>query len=408
MSACSSDAGATGEPESINVALANHTWTTEIVKLIPEFEKETGISVNVTTYGEDQLSDQYNVKLNARSSDLDVLMHRPPQEGNLFANNGWLKPLDEYVAEDADWNWDDFQEGPREAVTVDGSIYSVPHITSREVLYYRKDLLEAANIDVPTTLAELEEAVKTVHDPDNGVYGFVARGARAAAVTQFSSFLYSFGGSWDEDGTATLNTDEAKEAFSYYGNLLRNYGPPGTTNMNWPEAMAIFGQGKAAFYTDGDDISATLLDPTKSKVQDTVGYAAFPAGPMGAKPYSIATWSLGINEYSKKADAAWEFIHWATAAENMLTLQQLGISGSRTSVWENPDGISGFPAELAEAMRINGEVGVGYDRPQVMEVSKARDIVGEPIVISIDGGDVDAATEKANSAYQELLDSQRN
>ena len=72
------------------VTLSNHPWTEAIKKKLPDFEKETGLTVKLTQLGEDQLSDQYNVKLNSGTADLDVLMYRPLQEGKLFARNGWM------------------------------------------------------------------------------------------------------------------------------------------------------------------------------------------------------------------------------------------------------------------------------------------------------------------------------
>ncbi len=57
--------------------------------------------------------------------------------------------------------------------------------------------------------------------------------------------------------------------------------------MSWPEAMAIFTQGKAAFYTEADSLYKNATDPAKSKVADKVGFAALPAGPAGSKPYNI-------------------------------------------------------------------------------------------------------------------------
>jgi len=51
--------------------------------------------------------------------------------------------------------------------------------------------------------------------------------------------------------------------------------------MSWPQAVAVFAQGKAALYTDADSISENVLNPTKSTVADKTGVAPFPAGPRG-------------------------------------------------------------------------------------------------------------------------------
>lgn len=386
------------ESGSVNVALPNHTWTDAIQERIPQFEEETGIEVNLTTFGEDQLSDQYNVKLNTGSTDFDVMMYRPLQEGKLFVQNEWLANLDERIT-DEEWNWEDFQEGPVEAVTGEGgSVYGVPLVTEREILYYNKDILEAAGVEVPTTLEEFEAAVAATHDPDAGVYGWVSRGQRAAAVTQFSSFLYSMGGSWDD-----ISSPEAVAAYELYGGLLGTYGPPGTTEMSWPQALPVFAQGNAAFYTDADSLFNNFMDPATSRVTESIGFAQFPEGPAGSKPYNVPSWALAINEFSENKDAAWEFVRWATSPEVSLDIQSGGVPLARESVWENPESTAGFPDELVEVIQASAEVGVGHDRPLVVRVSEARDIVGTPIVEAIQGNDVQAAAEQAAEQYEAFL-----
>ncbi len=120
--------------------------------------------------------------------------------------------------------------------TVDGKLAGIPIITEQEILYYRKDLLQKAGIAVPKTLDELTDAVKKLHDPKNEIYGFVARGQRSPLVTQVSSFLYSEGADFTQGDKAAINTPEAIKAFTTYGSLLKDYGPPGVLNMSWPQA----------------------------------------------------------------------------------------------------------------------------------------------------------------------------
>ena len=241
------------------------------------------------------------------------------------------------------------------------------------------------------------------------MYGITLRGQRAAAVTQFSSFLYSFGGEWiDAEGNSAINSPEALQAYTYYGDLLRNYGPPGAINMHWPQAIAVFQQGNAAMYLDADILYTNVVDPDASLVVDSVAFAPFPEGPAGRRPYSVTSWGIGMNSGSPNKDAAWEFIRWATSPEIVRVMQaEQGQSGARASVWSSPDGLGGFPADLAEAILVNAEVGVGFDRPRVIRVGEARDIVGLPIVVSIEGGDLEASLAEAHASFQAFLEEER-
>ena len=408
---CSSNTGGgdTGGSTTVKVTMANHVWTENVKKAIPDFEKSSGLKIEITQLAEDQLSDQYNVKLNAGTSEIDVMMYRPLQEGRLFAQNKYFADLTSKAKADATWNLADFQAAPIAATTYQGKVVGVPIITEREVLYYRKDLLAKAGLSVPKTLDELEAAAKAIKAANPDVAGFVARTSKSPAVTQFSSFLYSMGGDWvDASGKSAVNSDAAKKAYSLYGRLIKNYGPANvSTDMSWPEAMAIFTQGKAAFYTEADSLYKNATDPAKSKVADTVGFAVFPAGPAGSKPYNIPSWALGINDASKNQANAWKFILWATSVEQTMAQQKGGIPGARTSVWADAAGTSSYPTDLAEAIAASTKGGVDHDRPIVAQVVKAREAVGQPIVDSIKGSDVTASVESAVKAFQAVLDSEK-
>lgn len=93
--------------------------------------------------------------------------------------------------------------------------------------------------------------------------------------------------------------------------------------------------------------------------------------------------------------------------EQVAAQQKSGIPGARTSVWSSSDGISSYPADLAEAITASAKVGVDHDRPVVAQVVKAREAVGQPIVDSIKGGDLSASVETAQKAFQAVLDAEK-
>jgi len=386
---------------------ANHPWQVAIEPMLAEFEAATGIKVNFEAYGEDQLNQKLTTEFTAGGSDIDVFMQRPLQEARVMQMNGWYEDLANCVS-DPDYDFADFADGAVGTEMVDGVLTGVPIVTEAEVLYYRKDLLEAAGIAVPTTLDELKAAAEALTDKDNEMYGFVARGQRSPLVTQFSSFLYSSGGDWfDADRQATINTPEALAAIDLYGTLLREYGPPGVLNMSWPQAVAIFAQGNAAMYTDASSIYANVLDPELSAVADKTGVAVFPAGPAGPIMYNVTSWGLAIPSGSQNKEAACEFIKWATSKDIVLKTQGEGaVPGARDSVWADPAGSAAFPADWVTAVAASSN-GRGYDRPLVTAVTEARDIIGGAVTVSIEGGDFETAANDANAQFQALLDGEQ-
>jgi multiple sugar transport system substrate-binding protein len=393
------------EGKTLNLVTANHPWGDAIKPLLPEFEAATGMKVTVQGLFEDQLTQKLTVQFTSGSATPDVFMYRPLQEGKLFYKNGWVQPLDEYVKKDAAYDFNDFSKSAVGSATVDGKLAGIPIITEQEILYYRKDLLKQAGIEVPKTLDELVAAAKKLHDPSKEMYGFVARGQRSPLVTQVSSFLYSEGGDFTKGDQASINTPEAIKAFTTYGTLLKDYGPPGVLNMSWPQAIGIFAQGKVAFYTDANSIYQNATDKEKSKIADQVGFAVFPAGKAGSKPYNITSWGLAMNAKAANKDAAWEFIKWATSKEIVLKTQQKGNPGPRASVWEKPEGTTGFPAELVPIIKESAKGGVDHDRPVVISVGEARDAVGEIVQKIITGeGNVQETADKANKTLQAIID----
>lgn len=406
VGACSGD---DGDPNSLTLIAANSPWAEGIKVLAEDYKAETGITVKVDTYSNEQLNDTYKVKLNAQSSDFDLMAYQPQDVMREFSRNGWLADLSDRVESDAAWDWQDFQQPARDAVTLDGAVYGVPVMTERHIMYYRADLLEDAGIEVPETLDELKAAAAKLDDPDNGVYGIAMRGSRVPLVTQFSSFLYSFGGDFqDPSGNASVNTPEAIQAYQFYGDLLKDSGPPGATNMGWVEASAIFAQGNAAFYLDADSQAYTFLDEANSAVTDTVAYAKFPEGPAGSLAYNIVPQAVGVNEFSDKQDQAWDFLSWASNQENSKRLlNEQTAPVARQSAWDDPAATANYPEGLVDIIRNAGEGYISHDRPMLEQVARAREFVGGPAVAAIEGGDVASAAEQANTDFQALLDSER-
>ncbi|OXM86759.1 ABC transporter substrate-binding protein [Paenibacillus rigui] len=390
--------------KKITVFALSHPWTDALKSSLGEFKQATGIDVDLQVFPEEQIQQKLAVQFTTQSETPDVFTYRPYMEKLLYDKNGWTEPLDSYVKKNAAYQFDDFSKASVDGSMVNGKLMSIPLWTDQFVMYYRKDILEKNNIQVPKTLTELEAAAKKLNDPDHDFYGFVARGQRNALVSAAASFIYSEGGDFISGGKAAINTPEAISGLGIYANLLKNYGPKGALNMGWPQAAALFAQGKAAFYVDSAALFKNTTDPAQSQVAKQVGFAPFPAGTAGQKPYAIAAWALAMNPKSVKKDAAWAFMEWSTNKENVLRIQQSGVPGGRDSVWASPKGTDQFPADLADAIKTTMRIGVDHSVPQVMSVTEARDVVGSIVVKTMLGEDIKTVAETANKELQAIID----
>lgn len=132
---------------------------------------------------------------------------------------------------------------------VSGNRYTVPLDVHPLVLYYNKDMFQAAGIAGPPTTREEFEAAADALNKD-GVSG-VAIGTAFQAGTIFWTLLRQSGGNvFNEDGTeAAFNSPEGVEALTYLRELKQKYSPD-ISGAGDPE-VTLFTQGKAAMVLHG-------------------------------------------------------------------------------------------------------------------------------------------------------------
>jgi len=250
------------------------------------------------------------------------------------------------------------------------------------VLYYRKDLLAAAGVKVPTTFVELEAVAKKLNS--DAVAGFASRGKGAASVTQLSSYVYNYGGLYLDKGVAVFDSKPAVEAVRFYGMMLASYGPKGVTSMSWENVMPLFQAGKVAMWTDASVFYGQIIDPAKTQLgADKVGIANFPAGPKMNTPFIVTSWGMAVAKQSKKKDLAMKFIDWATSKELAVKGMMANITMARSSVWEDKAVLAKVNPGLVETRAFAAKNGNPLDRPYMSAVGEARDLIGELVIESI-------------------------
>lgn len=319
-----------------------HPSIDAIKPLLPEFEKETGIKVDLNVLPYPQILDKQQVALTSGSDAIDVGM-ADPMYLSQWNNGGMLTDLstliaDSQVTDDAKLAMDDFMPRALEQMSKDGKPYALPIYAETTELFYNKEMLDKAGIPVPKTLDELMKAAEALHDPKNGQYGIVLRGQRGNGLNIFiwTGIYRSYGGQFLKDGANDFNSEAGIAATRWYGDILTKFGPPGASSIGWQEALDTFAQGKAAFMIDASTFAGTLEDKSKSKVAGKVGYAPLPEGPNGSFP-ALAAWGMFISENSKNKEAAWKFIQWALSPEVQLksAIDSNRSDVARQSVWQD-------------------------------------------------------------------------
>lgn len=372
-----------------------------------EFKSLTGMDIQYDELPENQERQKLTVEFTGGSSTIDVFYTSFFQERRLFLQNGWYEVLDPYLNDPAktspDFDWDDFFAGAKSAGTVDGKLVGIPTNMDTNITYYRKDLFDAAGMQPPKTMDELEAAAKHFNNPPQ-MYGFVARGQKTSNATQIDPYLRNFGGGYfDKDGKPDVDSEGDIKAVQFYADMLRNYGPPGVTNFSWPEASALVQQGRCALYTDGAGFAGPFEDPSKSKVVGKMGFGIFPAGPAGNFPPIFAN-GLAIYSQSKNKDAAWYFVQWATSKAIMLATLKSGTSVGRTSAWDTPDLAKGstLPQEWFTSTLDMLKIGVP-GLPDVVNVAEARVIISVGVIDVINGQDATKVMQGVQKQFAALV-----
>ena len=349
------------------------------------------------------------VQLTAQSSDFDVMATFPSVDGLQFSANNWYEPLDSYINDESltspEFDFADFPDGARQSMKVGSETVTILWEMQTDLMYYRKDLLEQAGLEVPTTFDGWLEAAKAVHNPPE-VYGVALRGNGYQITTPYSAFLEAYCGHWVVDGKAAINSPEAMSAWEMYGEWAK-LGPPGIVTFDWQVPAQQFAQGKVFVFLDINLFTQTLENPDELRVVGKVGYAPVPEGPCGRKPFT-GGWGYAINPFSKNKDAAWYFIQWAANKELNKEMKMAGWPSPRASAWNDPAFQAQDPTpQFTEVVLQSLQIASADMNPPVAPGKEAREIagvVGTAAMQGTRGDELKQIADKQNQELQKLLD----
>ncbi|MEZ5358289.1 MAG: sugar ABC transporter substrate-binding protein [Candidatus Zixiibacteriota bacterium] len=327
-----------------------------IEKLAPEFEKITGINVEVERYEAEAALQKITFDLTSKTGRYDLIIQVYFDMGRLVTQNQ-IRPLDQYYTNSALHNPGFNPEKDLFPVWktmgwYEEKMYGYPMMVLTMYTWYRHDLFDSPEerhqfkakygyeLKPPEDWKQYRDIADFFNRPDKGLYGTLIQGKRHMALWQeYINFLYSFGGAILETqdpsqyGPIVINSPEAIEATKYYKALLK-YSPPDALNFTWDDALALMQQGKVAMCIMWNDATYGLEDPKQSTVAGKMGYTMIPAGKAG-HVHQVGGQSYYVPITSKHPEAAYLFMEWMMQPDVQIRQQELGGSSPRVSTYDD-------------------------------------------------------------------------
>jgi len=334
----------------------------------PDFEAMTGADVNVITVPFADLYSKILTDFATGTNSIDAIVF-PPQWLVDFVEPGFLMPIDDMIANDPDIAWDEIGAFFRDfSASFGGSTYTVPLDGDFHMVYYRKDLLEAAGMEPPATWDEYLEVAEHFHGQDLNDDGTADYGSCVTMKRNAQSYwmIYSVaapmlqyegtqqGVFFDRETMEPLVRNPGmRRAMEIYRSLV-DLGPPDQLNHDIGDARNTFLTGRCALIMDWGDTGALAIDPETSQVIDRVGAIITPgsrevydrdAGEMvectpdicphaedgiNHAPFSaFGGWSGAISAAADPdvQQAAYDFISYMTAPAQSDIDVTIGITG---------------------------------------------------------------------------------
>lgn len=253
-----------------------------------------------------------------------------------LAAKGALALLYPFIASDPEFDLEDFYPGLVEVCKYQGKLYSLPRYTSVYVLFYNKDLFDAAGVTYPDeswtwqTYLNACRKIAALERPQGSPYGCIVDfwGAR------IYPWVWSNGGDVLDDThkRCVIDSPQSQEALQFLVDLrYKHKVAPPLTRAQRREANGMFQNGRVAIYMTGAwDIQDFLNIPTLHWDVAPLPKQLTRATLMGTENYAIAA----ATKHPKEAWELFKFLHSAHAQTIMGA--KLHKQPSRMSVANGP------------------------------------------------------------------------
>ena len=317
----------------------------------------TGIDVTYDVFPEDVYFDKVTAALSSKSDQYDAFMTGAYMTWT-YGPAGWVEDLNQYIKDPAKtnpkYNWEDVLPGLRastswngvpggELGSADAKQWCIPWGYELNSVTYNAKMYEKAGVQLPKNLPELVEASAKLQKNLGGPYGVGVRGSRSWASIH-PGFLSGYANYGQKDFTiadgklkAAMATKESKAYHAMWVKMIQDSGPKNWSTYTWYQVGTDLGAGASATIFDAD-ILGYFMNGGDNKEKGNLGFHAFAANPEAKAPTpNVWIWSLAMSSFSKKKDAAWYYMQWATSMEHdLFGAQKMDfVNPVRASVWKD-------------------------------------------------------------------------
>lgn len=343
-----------------------HPHYNAVMKILPEFTKETGIRVEVDQLQYLKMRERQTLELTKDEGDYDLIAYVVFSKADyVFADQ--LENLARYFMNpklaNPKYDAEDLIDGYVQNIGVaggtkgylpgkTGSLFGIPFGSETSVLAYRKDIFEKHGIAVPETYDQLLAAACKVPEVEPGVGGMASRAASGHQASHaFLLHLAPLGGRvFDGEWNPIINNAAGVAAANALKTIV-DCGPEGAQTFGPAEAAAAFSQGQAAMFMDSIAFAAGFEDPSKSKVAGKVGYALHPEGVRRGS--QTGGFGIAIPKNAQNKEAAFLLMQWLTSKQGDLMVAMAGGNPSRFSTYQDAGLNEKYPysATFGEALK---------------------------------------------------------
>ena len=337
------------EGQTLVVNFPAHPHFDAVMKVLPEFTKETGIRVEVDQLQYLKMREKQTLELTKSKGDYDLIAYVVFSKADyVYADQ--LENLAKYFMNpklaDPSYDADDLIDGYVGNIGVaggtkgylpgpTGSLYGIPFGSETSILGYRKDIFEKHGLEVPTNYDELLDVACKIPELEPGMGGLASRAASGHHASHaFLLHLAPLGGRiFDDQWNPIVNNEAGVKAAEALKTIV-DCGAEGAETFGFAEAGASFLQGQSAMFLDSTVFAGQVNNPSKSKVVGKIGWAPHPVGTRAGS--QTGGFGIGIPSNAGNKEAAFLLMQWLTSKEADKMIAIAGGNPSRFSTHADP------------------------------------------------------------------------